>query len=347
MDHDSRLRQLRTDFDPVPLVGQFARGVARSQYQRHQPAADAEVQQKLAARVEERVDREATERLTEFGHRLHEKVLGPIEALLLDPTLVAAETTQQRAIMRVRLAGHDQLGAHTPRPQAPGDSLFSVQIHESLLNNVLGRLDLEGQTFTLAELETRIAERLHRPQPKACDPDQEDVKITFAAQNALRLRCAGGPGGDPGSGQAEQVAAALEGLPGPCLLPPRYPRALDRAGAGRRGAAHGVAAHHGLAIGPAGRLLESVLAEIALAGHASRSGHQPQSSRAGRSRSSRSTTAGSRWPWAPSGQPPDRPDCEDSGGSQNGTTHPFGPIRSLPTHARSTSGTTIEPSACW
>jgi len=192
VDHGSRLRQLRTDFDPVPLVGQFARGVARSQYQRRQPAANAEVQQKLVARVEERVDREATDRLTEFGHRLHENVLGPIEALLLDPTLVAAETTQQRAIMRVRLAGHDQLGSHTPRPQAPGDSFFSAQIHESLLNNVLGRLDLEGQTFTLAELEARIAERLHRPQPKACDPDQEDVKITFAAQNAVRLRCAEG-----------------------------------------------------------------------------------------------------------------------------------------------------------
>jgi hypothetical protein len=192
VDYDSRLRRVHTDFAPVPVVAQLAGAVARSQYEKHKPAADAEVEQKLAAQVQERIDREATAQLTQVGRRLHDDVLGPIEALFLDPTLIGAETTQQRLIVRVRLAGHDQLGSHTPRPQAPADSLASAQIHESLLNNVLGRLDLEGQTFTLADLHERIAERLHRPAPKPCDPDQEDVKITFAAQNAVRVRCAEG-----------------------------------------------------------------------------------------------------------------------------------------------------------
>jgi hypothetical protein len=192
VDQDSRLRHVRTRFEPVPLVGLFARDMARSEYERQRPAADAEAQQKLAARVQERVDREATAQLTDFGHRLHEQLLGPIETMLLDPTLVAAETTPQRAIMRVRLAGHDQLGSHTPRPQAPADSLFSAQIHESLLNNILDRLDLEGQTFTPAELETRIADRLRHAPPQPSEAEQEDVKITFAAQNAVRVRCAQG-----------------------------------------------------------------------------------------------------------------------------------------------------------
>ena len=103
--------------------------------------------------------------------------------------LVSAETTDKRFSMRIRLAGPDQLGGHTPRPQAPADSLASMQIHESMINNVLDRLELDGQTFDLARFGRRLSERLHRFQPKPVDPDQEDVKITFAAKDAMHVRC--------------------------------------------------------------------------------------------------------------------------------------------------------------
>jgi hypothetical protein len=192
VDHDSRLRRVQTKLDPVPILGSVVRGLAERGYEDKKPAADAEVREKIAARAQERIDRETTAQLTQVARQLHKDVLGPVEALLLDPTLLGAETTRQRLVMRIRLAGADQLGSQTPRPLAPADSLASAQIHESVLNNVLQRLDLEGQTFTLAELHQRIAERLHRPAPKPCDPDQEDVKITFAAQNAVRVRCVEG-----------------------------------------------------------------------------------------------------------------------------------------------------------
>ena len=67
--------------------------------------------------------------------------------------------------MRVRLAGQDQVGSHTPRPQAPADSLASFQIHESVINNVVERLDLDGRTFRLPELSRHIAACLSRPAP--------------------------------------------------------------------------------------------------------------------------------------------------------------------------------------
>ena len=167
----------------------MARNVARSQYDQKAPAADAEVREKIAAKAKERVDRETTEQIAAAAKRLHDEVLGPMDSLLLDPTMIAAETTEKRFSMRIRLAGPDQLGGHTPRPQAPADSLASVQIHESMLNNVLERLELDGQTFDLAGLGQRLAERLHRFQPKPVDPDQEDVKISFAAKDAVHVRC--------------------------------------------------------------------------------------------------------------------------------------------------------------
>jgi len=47
---------------------------------------------------------------------------------------------------------------------------------------------LDGQTFDLASLSKRLAERMHGYQPRPADPDQEDVRITFAAKDAVHVR---------------------------------------------------------------------------------------------------------------------------------------------------------------
>jgi hypothetical protein len=189
VDNSSKLRGISTSFDGVPILGRVVNNAALSQQSQKMPAADAEVRGKIAARAKERIDHETSDQIAQATHLLNDEVIGPMDALMLDPMLVAAETTDKRFSMRIRLAGPDQLGGHTPRPQAPADSLASVQIHESMINNVLDRLELDGQTFDLAGLGKRLAERLHRFQPKPIDPDQEDVKITFAANDALHVRC--------------------------------------------------------------------------------------------------------------------------------------------------------------
>ena len=192
VDNNSQLRSISTRLDGVPLFGSVVRNVAQSQYNQKAPAADAEVREKIAIRAKERVDHETTEQVSAAAKRLQDEVLGPLYALLLDPKMIAAETTEKRFSMRIRLAGPDQLGGHTPRPLAPADSLASVQIHESMLNNMLERLEFDGQTFDLAGLGRRLAERFPRYQPKPVDPDQADVKITFAAKDAIHVRCSDG-----------------------------------------------------------------------------------------------------------------------------------------------------------
>jgi hypothetical protein len=188
VDNSSKVRGVRTDLDGWPLFGALARRVSISQYDEHRPAADAEVREKIAGKAKERVDREATEQVTAAAKRLHDELLGPMDSLLLDPMMIGAKTTEKRFEMRIRLAGPEQLGGHTPRPAAPSDSLASVQIHESLLNNMLERLELDGETFDLAGLNKRLAERMHRFTPRPVEQDQEDVKITFAAKDAVHVR---------------------------------------------------------------------------------------------------------------------------------------------------------------
>jgi hypothetical protein len=192
VENDSHLSGVETPLDWVPLFGPITRGIAKSQSDQNKSAASQEVKQKIASQARERVDAEARQRLSEFVTRMNERVFDPLSSLSIDPQLIDAETTAKRFTMRLRLAGEDQLGSHTPRPQAPGDSLASLQVHESVINNAIQRLQLNGRTFTLPELSQHIADRLSRPTAWETNPEHADVKITFAEKDAIVVRCQDG-----------------------------------------------------------------------------------------------------------------------------------------------------------
>lgn len=187
-----QLQGVETDFDGVPLIGPLANRIARTQHEMSRDAADREVRAKVAYQARRRIDAEATAQLTNFAHRFQGRVLAPLYNLALEPMMIGAETTDQRLVMRIRLAGDEQVGSHTPRPEAPGDSLASVQTHESAINNALENLNLDGRTLTLPELSKHVANRFCLPEPWDVDPENGDVMITFAAHDAIRVQCQDG-----------------------------------------------------------------------------------------------------------------------------------------------------------
>ena len=189
VENQTQLRDVRTSFDRIPLLSMFAKGVATSQFELSQPAATAEVKQKIVAQVTQRVNAEARRRLSEVVDRLNQRVFDPLNSLMLDPQMIDAKTTDKRFMMRLRIGGEDQLGSHTPRPQAPADSLASLQLHESVLNNGIARLQLAGRTFTLPELSKHVATLLNCPTPWETNPDNNDVTIAFAQRNPVVVRC--------------------------------------------------------------------------------------------------------------------------------------------------------------
>jgi len=187
-DNTTLLRGLRTDLDPIPLVGGLVKGMARLQHERKRAEANREIRCKVAERARQRINSEADARLGELSDQLRRRVTEPLIALALDPKMIHAETTESQCTVRMRLAGQDQLGAHTPRPAAPSDSLAEFQIHQSAINNMLGRLGLEGRTLTMAELAEHVADKLGFAQPWETDPAQEDLAITFADTDPVRVR---------------------------------------------------------------------------------------------------------------------------------------------------------------
>jgi hypothetical protein len=131
--------------------------------------------------------------LREAKQDFQAKMIKPLQDLNLEPTPVDMETTPDRLIARYRVAARDEVSAHTPRPQAPSDSMLSVQIHESAMNNVLQQLHLSGRRVELGELFKEMNARFNVGKKVEIPEDfPENVYVTFAEEDAIRVDCQDG-----------------------------------------------------------------------------------------------------------------------------------------------------------
>ena len=183
----SQLADIQTSFDGVPIMRSLVRNIARNQHDEHLPEANREVIDKIVARACREVDQQVEPQLLAAAEKLRTQAWGPLVKLGLEPTPVSLETQDGIAMARLRLAGDDQLAAHTPRPRAPNGSMLSVQIHESAINNALERLALAGRQLPLEDLIHLLCERAG-VEPHIPDELPEDVVITFAREQPLRVQ---------------------------------------------------------------------------------------------------------------------------------------------------------------
>lgn len=191
-DSNNNLNDFETDFDGIPLLSNLARSVARSQYDASQFEAKMEVEGKIVVRATSQLDRQVAARLTKAQQDVQGRLIDPLQRLNLEPTAVDLETTAERLIARYRLAAGNQISAHTPRPQAPGDSLLSVQVHETAMNNILEKINLNSRRIELRELFKEITGRFNREPVPVPEDLPEDVYVTFADEDPVRLDCQDG-----------------------------------------------------------------------------------------------------------------------------------------------------------
>jgi hypothetical protein len=187
------LHDFETEFDGIPLLGGFVRSIARNQYDNSQWAAKNEVEGKIVGRATSQLDAQVEKQLEKSKRDFEVKIIKPLRDLSLEPTPVEMETTADRLIARYRLASREEVGAHTPRPQAPSDSMLSVQIHETAMNNVLDQLHLHGRRAELVELYKEMTARFS-PTRKIEVPEDlpENVFVTFAEEDPIRVDCQDG-----------------------------------------------------------------------------------------------------------------------------------------------------------
>jgi hypothetical protein len=190
---NNEMNDFETDFDGIPLFGSLVRAIARRQYDSSQPAAKVEVEGKIVVRATSQLDREVAQKIEQAKQDFQTKLVKPLRDLNLEPTAVDMETTAERLIARYRVAARDEVSAHTPRPQAPADSMLSVQLHESALNNVLETLNLKSRRVELTELYREMTSRFTLTRaPQIPEDLPENVYVTFSDEDPVRVDCQDG-----------------------------------------------------------------------------------------------------------------------------------------------------------
>jgi hypothetical protein len=184
---DADLTRMETDFDDMPLINVLARAIARRQYDSKTDDAKWQIEGLVAKRVRRRFDAEVESQMLEVREKFVDEVQRPLQRLGLEPEAVDMNTTDERLVVRYRLAGPSQLGASTPRPQAPANSLLSVQIHESAFNNIAGSLGLRGRRCELRTLFRDVAAKFGQTNYVVPEDVPEDVVIQMDDEEPIRF----------------------------------------------------------------------------------------------------------------------------------------------------------------
>jgi len=186
-DGNNHVRSIESNYDRWPLIGPLVRSIAQSQYDQMKPESNRQSQQQLREQVGNQIDQEVERKMNESSDRLSQMVLGPLGALRLDPQVVDMQTTDQRLLARYRLAGDWQLAAFTPRPRALRDSLMSVQVHQSAMNNMLEQLVPRDHPRPIRDMIEQASYLFGRGAASIPDDIPSDVFIQFAPTRPITV----------------------------------------------------------------------------------------------------------------------------------------------------------------
>lgn len=176
----SQVVGMRSPYDGFPVLGWMARKMASRQIAERAPLADRLVESRIKAEASQRMELEIDQQLTGLQTWLTTSLIEPLTALELEPEAVEMRSTHDRILMQYRMAGRDQLAAGSSRPMGLQGSLMSMQLHESLINNMLARIELAGRSYTGDELAAHLA-TIFGPQAK---PDDKFANTTYKLEFA-------------------------------------------------------------------------------------------------------------------------------------------------------------------
>ncbi|MFW6170520.1 MAG: hypothetical protein ACODAD_08520 [Planctomycetota bacterium] len=185
---DTDLTRVETQLDGVPLVNLLARTVAKQMYTLRENDARHQAEGLLVRQAESRLDQEVNQTLGTATTKFREQIWQPLQELGLSPRVVNMRTTSEHLSAGYRLAGVKQIGAFTSPPHTPADSLLSIQVHESMLNNTVSSLNLGGRQVGLRDLFADVAGKLQRDDYQIPDDVPGNVKIELAPENPVAFQ---------------------------------------------------------------------------------------------------------------------------------------------------------------
>jgi hypothetical protein len=184
---DTELLEFKTDYDSS-LLGGLARNMAKKQYRQKKDQAAKELENRVRTQATETLDEKVTTGISKVDGQFNDRWLEPMRQLQLSPVATQLRTTKDQLVVDYRLAGVDQLAAYGFRPEILGDSLVSIQVHESAMNNLLHKLALDGTSGKLRDVMSMVAEQLGFTDYEVPVEISETVTVKLITRDAIRIR---------------------------------------------------------------------------------------------------------------------------------------------------------------
>lgn len=149
-----------TKLDRVPILNTVAKSIAINAAIEKRQEAEAIAAQRVTSRVGPEFDNEVDNKFTELNEKLQTKLIEPLKQESIYPDTRSYRSTDTELEFNSRLMSDTELGGGLPSlaPVAPGE--ISIALHESLINNFLDRLGVEGQTLTYEQLREKLENKL-------------------------------------------------------------------------------------------------------------------------------------------------------------------------------------------
>ncbi len=192
-----------TQADRIPLLGGIARRMAINAANRNRPESEAIAAERTGSRVEPQFNAEVDSAFVRLNAELQDKARRPLLTENLYPDYKTARTTDTELIFNSRLMADGELGGGASPIESIPAAGIAFNIHDSLLNNALNRVDVAGKTLTETEFIQLIDQRLKKYFPgvnlenhrhlKAGKPDiTEPNAMVFATTDPIRIRIVDG-----------------------------------------------------------------------------------------------------------------------------------------------------------
>ncbi|QDU00233.1 hypothetical protein [Gimesia aquarii] len=184
-----------TNLDGIPLLSGLGRSMAYRRTAQLKGEAEAIAAQRVRDRVRPRFDEEVDDRIT----RANEKVGGQLNKRLRDnnlfPSARSFASTDSHLYIRTRLMDTGELAANSPPLSISSKDSVVLQLHESVINNSLSRMALEGRKISdqdlITEFEKSIADILDRKvklERPPVDPDKGPNILAFDKKDPIRVQ---------------------------------------------------------------------------------------------------------------------------------------------------------------
>ena len=163
------------------------RRVASKKVSQLKPKIEAISERRAQERVRREFESETAGAIGQASQDYENKFRRPLKARGWYPELLRMSTTNEELTVVGRKALRDQIAAFTDPPKADNDTILSVRVHETLVNNA-SEITLAGRTITQEFVEEQLKERNGElPESLTSDPDQPPWSITFAKRKPVEI----------------------------------------------------------------------------------------------------------------------------------------------------------------